>query len=231
MKASDVISLVTALIVLASTIVSAMGRLPWWVVLLLVLLLTGWASRPVYIKISTTLKERACRRKEQGLVEHHWGDLRRMSTELQGMTLPGTEDIANTIYKFAEHAIPDRRDYYVPYDLKREISYILSIFISLLDLQARHKSVFLWSSKLVESLLSMWHDFVLRRVGNLRKDLKTTSYKLNEHQRDAYEATRKRHNNLVDEYVKFAKRVNEDFGEEASMRTYWEPLPNLWMES
>ncbi len=47
-------------------------------------------------------------------------------------------DVANATYDFAVNTVPDKKGYYMPYDIRRQISNILSIFVSLLDLQVSH---------------------------------------------------------------------------------------------
>lgn len=224
----EIISLITVVIALITALLSAFGRVPWWAFFIPVgVFVLGTAPR--WVKWCLTAPRRwRLERKERKLLEGYWEELRKLAEELRDMTEPGRAEFAHEIFVLiVEQAFPDRKDYYNPNDLKFALNYHLMEFVSLMELQKRKRDVFFSLTNMIEALLMLWHDFLLSRARSLRKDLEQTKYVLNEHQKDDYNKGKKEHNDLVDDFIKFRKGVNADFGVERGLGSLAQPLPDL----
>jgi len=224
-----ILRLLAVVILLVSAIISALGNLPWWVVLILALLFVALPAPKAYRWFSSILRKRGQQRREQKLVERHWQDLTRLATELQAMTESSRMEIIGTIFDLAMKVAPEKQDYYNPQGLKSGIHFLLISFLSLLDSQVRNKNAFTSSAQLLERLFWFWHHEVITKLArNLRKDLEVAKYSVNQYQKENYNKTRKWHTDLMDDYVRFAKAVNADFSNRVLRVTLYEPLPDVW---
>ncbi|MFH0847185.1 MAG: hypothetical protein V1894_03910 [Chloroflexota bacterium] len=224
----EMISLVTVIIALITAVLSAFGRVPWWAFLIPVaVFVIGTAPRWVKWCITAPRRFREQRR-ERKLVNKYWEELRRLMVELRDATEPGGAEFAHEIFVFiVEPALPDKRDYYNPNNLKFALNYHLGEFVSLFDLQKGQKEFFLHLTNMFEALLMLWHDFLLSRARSLRKDIEQANYILNENQKDGYNKGKKEHNDFVDDFIKLRKEVNADFRVEQGLGTLTDPLPDL----
>ncbi len=221
-------SLITAVVFLIATIITVVGELPWWVVLVAVLLFVGSVAPTLYKRISTAIDKRKHKRHQQNIVQQHWGELRRLATELHHMTESSRIEVPSTISDMAKTVLlDDKQEYYRPHHYKYSLNAVVATFLSLLDLQVRDRNTFLSSAQLLGHLTRFWHDLSMRMVTNLTKDLQTTDWKLNSKQKQDYNKVREWHTDLMDAYIKFAKTANADLSEEVVLLTTYEPLPDL----
>jgi len=225
---SQIISLITAVVFLIATIISVIGDLPWWVILVAILLFVVSVAPAIYHRVSAAFIKYRYQRVEQELVEQHWGELKKLAVEMQQITESNRVEMASIICDLAHKAMPDKQNYYNPYGYKVEINLTLEAFLSLLESQVRNIKTFTSSAKVLENLLWLWHnDLVMRLSENLMRDLEVTKYEVNRYQKQNYSKFRKWHCDLMDDYVKFAKKVNEDFGAQVLRVTNYEPPPDL----
>lgn len=223
---SQIISFITAIIFLVATIIGVIGALPWWVIVVAVLLFVVSATPPLYRKASAVLLRRRIERQEQKLVHQHWGELRRLATELHEVMESSRMEIASIMYDSVHRVIPDKQDYYNPQGYKIQIYFILDAFLALLDSQVRNRSTFTSSAQLLESLYRFWHELVMKMARKLKEDIEAQWY--TPYEKENYNKFRKWHTDLLDDYVRFAKTVNADFGETLLRMTTHEPLPDTW---
>lgn len=220
--------LITAIILLISAILGGFGSFPWWVVPILTVVLLVLAMPQAYSWFSVALQKRAKQRKEQQLVETRWGELRKLATELQEMSLLNMTDFVGTVCNVAKRAVPEKQNDYNPNDSKWPIHMVVTAIVSLLDVQKKDKASFTASAQLLETVFSFWHRGAQKLARSLREDLEKTSYRLNPYEKEEFNRTRKWHTDLMDEYVRFAKTVNANFGERVLTLTTQDPLPDLW---
>lgn len=226
---SQIVSLITALILLAVAIASGTGRLPWWVVLIAVLVFVGWVGITFRSRLSTAIRNWLQRRHEQDMARQHWAELRRLTAELRTATESNRTEMASIIYNLITSIRPLVQDYYRPHAYKTEINNILTALMRLLDSQVRNKGTFIYSAQILENTLWLWHhDLVVKQAENLTKELENLQHKLDLNQKREYDKFRKWHCDLMDDYVRFAKGVNADFSEPVLRVTNYEPPPNVW---
>ena len=224
-----VIRLITAVIPLIAVILSIYGGLPWEVVLAIALGALVLVVPKAYGWFSVALQKRAKQQKEQQLVERHWGELRRLAAELQEVTESNRVEIAGTVFDIAKRAVPEKRDdYYNPRDFKWAIQVLATAIVSLLDVQTKSRTSFTASAQLLEAVLSFWHRYAADRARALRKELETSEHKLSPYEKEEFNRTRKWHDEQMDDYVRFAKTVNADFGEPMLRQTIQDPVPDIW---
>lgn len=229
LKMTPQVSLLTAIILFVCTIVSAIGHLPWWVVLVLGLMFVGVATPRVYDEIAVALRRRTKQRRELALVKGHWLELRKLTTELQRLTSPLNKEVTGVICDIARRVLHPSCDYY--YEVSRELSRLQSSLCSfqlLLDAQVRNKNIFVSSVQHFENFVHPWHYYyVVERINLLKADLQTAKRRLNEQDQQAYNVVRKWHTDFMDDFVRFAKDVNRDFGEKICQIDLYEALPEL----
>lgn len=221
--------LITAIILLMSAILSVFGNFPWWVVPILAFVFLSLAGPKAYKLFTSTLQKRAKQKKEQQLVERHWGELRRLAADLQGVTEPNRVEIAGTVFNIAKRAVPEKQnDYYNPHDFKWTIHVLAAAIVSLLDVQTKSRASFTASAQLLEAVLSFWHRYAADRARALRKELEASEHKLSPYEKEEFNRTRKWHTDLMDDYIRFAKAVDADFGEPMLRQITQDPVPDIW---
>ncbi len=149
--------------------------------------------------------------------------------EFRERTDSGRESTATLVSAITVNANlgQSERDYYNSDELRGLINGALPELVALLDLQTKRKGNLLSLAYLLGTFVERWHYFILRRVRRLRQDLERTNYSLNQSQKDDYVTHRKWHTDFIDDFARFAKRVNEDFGEKPGVIDRFEPLPDL----
>lgn len=227
--AQRLISLATAVIFLIATVVSVVGELPWWIIVVAVLLFVGSISPALYSKVSSALAKRKQKKQERKLVYQHWGELRRLAAALLEVTESSRTEIASIINQIASGLPAYKQEHYDPQGMKQELHSMLSVFLSLLDSQVRNRNTFTLSAQLLDCLFDFWHyRLVMNMTRNLLRDLLETRVAVDKHRKDEYNKFRKWHIDLMDEYVSFVKKVNTDFQDGLARMTTYEPPPDLW---
>ena len=181
----------------------------------------------LYQKVGAIIQKRRLEVREQRLAQKHWEELRSLLIELHEITDTGKADVLSIIAEFAGYIVPYKQGYYYPHDAKYALSIITDILLPILDSEIKNKRAFISSVQLLGHLMRFWHDMSMRMTNNLIKDLETSQYKLNSYQKQMYNTVRKRHDDVMDKYVEFAKTVNSVFGDANVWRLYHEPLPDL----
>ena len=179
-------------------------------------------------KAWAALRKRATPRRDSALAERHRRELQGLVERFKTITEPGRNDMALMIADLARNKVPEKQGYYDIQGARTQINLIASAFRSTLDVQTRQKGAFASAAQLSERLLWLWHyDLLTRLASNLRADLQAAGRELNLQEEDRYNRARKLHADLMDDFVRFARRVNADFGERILRVTYYESLPDL----
>ncbi|MFC2003446.1 hypothetical protein ACFLV4_05840 [Chloroflexota bacterium] len=225
----QIVSLITALILLAAAIVSGQGDIPWWVVLIVVLTFVGWVIITNHHRISSTIKDLIQHRREEKFSKQQWGELRQLAIRLQVTTESGRREIASEIYELAKRAAPDKQNYYNPHSLKDAINVTLGNFIAVMDTQRRNSNSFTASAELLDSLYKLWHNrLVMKQAENLMRDLEMVKYVANQHELQNYNTCKHCQTTLMSDYTQFAKTISSNFRSRVVRLVEFEPIPDLW---